>query len=79
MDYIVLTKSVTNSRILANKKVIDLTPEEVKELHDIDKTHHFRWAFVFMIIEVFCTDCVLSVCHPNWTGFTDGLGFEDCQ
>lgn len=38
----VLSKSVTNSRILANAKVIDLTPAEIKELQDIDKTEHFR-------------------------------------
>lgn len=25
-----------------NAKIIDLTPEEINELHDIDKTHHFR-------------------------------------
>ncbi|KAJ7240457.1 Aldo keto reductase [Mycena rebaudengoi] len=57
----VLAKSVTNSRILSNLKIIDLTDEEIKELHDIDKTAHFR------------------VCHPEWTGFTDGLGFPDCK
>ncbi|KAJ7126047.1 Aldo keto reductase [Mycena epipterygia] len=38
----VLPKSVTNSRILSNKVIIDLTEEEIKELHEIDKTHHFR-------------------------------------
>ncbi|KAJ7167313.1 Aldo keto reductase [Mycena crocata] len=38
----VLPKSVTNSRILSNAKIIDLTEAEIKELHDIDKTHHFR-------------------------------------
>ncbi|KAG1902123.1 NADP-dependent oxidoreductase domain-containing protein [Suillus fuscotomentosus] len=38
----VLPKSVTNERILNNAKIIDLTPEEIGELHDIDKTHHFR-------------------------------------
>lgn len=38
----VLSKSVTNARILANANVIDLTPAEVKELQDIDKTEHFR-------------------------------------
>lgn len=39
----VLTKSVTTSRIESNfDNVIDLTEEEIKELHDIDKTAHFR-------------------------------------
>ncbi|GLB42323.1 putative aldo/keto reductase family protein [Lyophyllum shimeji] len=38
----VLPKSVTNARILSNSNIIDLTAEEVKELNDIDKTHHFR-------------------------------------
>ncbi|KAH9478655.1 Glycerol 2-dehydrogenase (NADP(+)) [Psilocybe cubensis] len=38
----VLSKSVTDARIKANAKVIDLTPEEVQELQDIDKTNHFR-------------------------------------
>ncbi|KAI0066808.1 Aldo/keto reductase [Artomyces pyxidatus] len=38
----VLAKSVTNERILANKKVIDLTEEEIAELRSIDKTNHFR-------------------------------------
>ncbi|KAJ6612644.1 Aldo keto reductase [Mycena sp. CBHHK59/15] len=38
----VLPKSVTNSRILSNMVIIDLTDEEMKELHEIDKTHHFR-------------------------------------
>ncbi|KAG6898679.1 hypothetical protein C0993_005180 [Termitomyces sp. T159_Od127] len=38
----VLPKSVTNSRILSNSTIIDLTKEEMDELHAIDKTHHFR-------------------------------------
>ncbi|KAF7360443.1 Aldo-ket-red domain-containing protein [Mycena venus] len=38
----VLPKSVTNSRILSNAVIIDLTDEEIKELHKIDETHHFR-------------------------------------
>jgi len=38
----VLPKSVTNSRILSNAKLIDLTEEEIKELQAIDKTAHFR-------------------------------------
>ncbi|KAK7039549.1 Aldo-keto reductase [Favolaschia claudopus] len=38
----VLPKSVTNTRILSNTVIIDLTEEEMKELDAIDKTHHFR-------------------------------------
>jgi len=38
----VLTKSVTNERILSNFKIIDLTADEIAELEAIDKTHHFR-------------------------------------
>jgi len=38
----VLTKSVTPARIETNLKVIDLTDEDVSELHAIDKTKHFR-------------------------------------
>jgi len=38
----VLPKSVTNQRILANFKIVDLTDEEIAELHEIDKTKHFR-------------------------------------
>ncbi|TFK73504.1 Aldo/keto reductase [Pluteus cervinus] len=38
----VLPKSVTNARIEANFKVVDLTEEDISELHGIDKTHHFR-------------------------------------
>ncbi|KAJ7461860.1 Aldo keto reductase [Mycena galericulata] len=38
----VLPKSVTNSRILSNSVIVDLTDEEIAELHEIDKTHHFR-------------------------------------
>ncbi|CAA7264344.1 unnamed protein product [Cyclocybe aegerita] len=37
----VLSKSVTNSRIISNLNVIDLTDEEIKELQGI-KTNHFR-------------------------------------
>ncbi|KAF7316405.1 Aldo-keto reductase [Mycena indigotica] len=38
----VLPKSVTNTRILSNAVVVDLTKEEIDELEEIDKTHHFR-------------------------------------
>ncbi|KII84268.1 hypothetical protein PLICRDRAFT_146895 [Plicaturopsis crispa FD-325 SS-3] len=38
----VLPKSVTKSRIEANFTVIDLTNEDIEELHTIDKDHHFR-------------------------------------
>ncbi|KAJ7741446.1 Aldo keto reductase [Mycena maculata] len=38
----VLPKSVTNTRILSNAVIIDLTEEEIAELQAIDKTHHFR-------------------------------------
>jgi len=38
----VLPKSVSNARIANNFIVIDLTEEEIKQLSDIDKTHHFR-------------------------------------
>ncbi|KAJ7064908.1 Aldo keto reductase [Mycena amicta] len=38
----VLPKSVTNSRILSNALVIELSKEEIAELEEIDKTHHFR-------------------------------------
>ncbi|GBE83967.1 Glycerol 2-dehydrogenase (NADP(+)) [Sparassis crispa] len=38
----VLPKSVTNERILANKTIIDLSPEDVAELTAIEKDHHFR-------------------------------------
>ncbi|KAG9313434.1 Aldo keto reductase [Chiua virens] len=38
----VLPKSVTNSRISSNSKIIDLTEEDIAELDTIDKTHHFR-------------------------------------
>jgi len=38
----VIPKSVTNARILSNLIIIDLTDEDIAELHEIDKTHHFR-------------------------------------
>ncbi|KAF7290947.1 Aldo-keto reductase [Mycena chlorophos] len=38
----VLPKSVTNTRILSNAKIVDLSAEEIAELEEIDKTHHFR-------------------------------------
>ncbi|KAI0045014.1 Aldo/keto reductase [Auriscalpium vulgare] len=38
----VLAKSVTKSRIEANKTIVDLTTEEIDELRAIDKAHHFR-------------------------------------
>ncbi|KAJ2933477.1 hypothetical protein H1R20_g3604, partial [Candolleomyces eurysporus] len=38
----VLTKSVTPARIESNYKLVDLTEEEIAELHEIDKTLHFR-------------------------------------
>ncbi|OBZ67889.1 putative reductase 1 [Grifola frondosa] len=38
----VIPKSVNESRIVANLKVIDLTDEEVKELSDIEKERPFR-------------------------------------
>ncbi|KDQ50381.1 hypothetical protein JAAARDRAFT_42171 [Jaapia argillacea MUCL 33604] len=38
----VLPKSVTNSRILSNFTVVDLTDAEIAELQAIDKTAHFR-------------------------------------
>ncbi|KAI0078636.1 Aldo/keto reductase [Panus rudis PR-1116 ss-1] len=38
----VLTKSVTPERIIANSKIVDLTDEEIKELHEIEKTKPFR-------------------------------------
>jgi glycerol 2-dehydrogenase (NADP+) len=38
----VLAKSVTNERILSNLNIIDLTDEEIAELHTIDNEHHFR-------------------------------------
>jgi len=38
----VLPKSVTNERILANKTIIDLTPQDIAELASIEKQHHFR-------------------------------------
>jgi len=41
-NHTVVPKSVTNARILNNFKVIDLSPEEIAELHKIDETHHFR-------------------------------------
>ncbi|KAH6905131.1 NADP-dependent oxidoreductase domain-containing protein [Coprinopsis sp. MPI-PUGE-AT-0042] len=38
----VLTKSVTPARIETNLKVIDIDEEDIKKLHAIDKTKHFR-------------------------------------
>ena len=38
----VLTKSVRKERVEENSKVIDLDDSEVKQLLDIDKTHHHR-------------------------------------
>jgi len=38
----VLPKSVTNSRIESNFKIVDLSDEEIAELQKIDDTHHFR-------------------------------------
>ncbi|GJE85134.1 aldo/keto reductase [Phanerochaete sordida] len=41
-DVAVLTKSVTPERVVANFKIIDLSDEEVAELHAIEKTAAFR-------------------------------------
>ncbi|KAI9508535.1 Aldo/keto reductase [Russula earlei] len=38
----VVPKSVTPERIISNLKVVDLTEEDIAELKDIDKKHHFR-------------------------------------
>jgi len=38
----VVPKSVTNSRILSNKTIVELKPEEIAELQKIDESHHFR-------------------------------------
>ena len=38
----VLPKSVTKHRVEQNFTVVDLSEEEIKELQEIDKTHHFR-------------------------------------
>lgn len=38
----VLPKSVTNSRILSNFTIVDLSESEIQELFKIDETHHFR-------------------------------------
>jgi glycerol 2-dehydrogenase (NADP+) len=38
----VVPKSTVNERILSNLRVIDLAPEDMEELHEIDKTGHFR-------------------------------------
>lgn len=38
----VIPKSVTPSRIINNFKVVELSKEEIDELHSIDKEHHFR-------------------------------------
>ncbi|KAA1472476.1 Aldo/keto reductase [Dentipellis sp. KUC8613] len=41
-NVIVLAKSVTPERVIANKKLVDLTDEEIAELKTIEQTHHFR-------------------------------------
>ncbi|THH21165.1 hypothetical protein EW146_g351 [Bondarzewia mesenterica] len=41
-NVVVLAKSVKPERIVANKTIIDLTDDEIKELREIDKSHHFR-------------------------------------
>lgn len=38
----VLTKSVTPERVIANFKLLDLAPEEISELADIEKTLQYR-------------------------------------
>ena len=38
----VLSKSVTPSRIIANKTIVDLSDEDLGALSAIDKTAHFR-------------------------------------
>jgi len=38
----VLTKSVSEARILANRKLIELSEAEIKELNEIEKTARFR-------------------------------------
>jgi glycerol 2-dehydrogenase (NADP+) len=38
----VLAKSVTPERIIANKKLVDLSDEEMSELKAIEKTSAFR-------------------------------------
>ena len=38
----VLTKSVTPERIIANAKLVDLSEEEIAELHEIEKVTPFR-------------------------------------
>jgi len=43
----VLPKSVTNERILSNAKIVDLTEEDISELHAIDKTAHFRACYPY--------------------------------
>lgn len=41
-DLLVISKSVTPERIIANAKSIDLTPEEFKAIASIGDTHKFR-------------------------------------
>jgi len=41
-NVVVIPKSVTPSRIANNSTIVDLTKEEIDELHAIDKEHHFR-------------------------------------
>lgn len=38
----VVAKSVTPERIIANAKIIDLSTEEIEELHRIEKEQPFR-------------------------------------
>lgn len=40
----VIPKSITAHRIEENAKIVDLTEEDVKELADIEKTSHNRFA-----------------------------------
>jgi len=39
---VVIPKSVTPARIANNSTIVELTKEEIDELHSIDKEHHFR-------------------------------------
>jgi glycerol 2-dehydrogenase (NADP+) len=38
----VIPKSVTPARIANNSTLVELTQQEIDELHTIDKEHHFR-------------------------------------